>query len=73
MQLLNTKALLVIAALLASILGILTQQQRAAAREEQRKAELLRLDKERWDQVREEQKRIGPIQMEQAIKNHKPY
>jgi type IV secretion system protein VirB6 len=63
MNLLNTKTLLVIAALLASILGILITQERRSARAEQQKAEQQRRDKERSDNLRKyQQQEPDPVQ-----------
>jgi hypothetical protein len=62
-NLLNTKTLLVIAALLATIVGLLIRQEQRSARlelqEQQRKAEQQRLEKERSDRVRKYQEEPG--------------
>lgn len=66
MKLLNTKALLVIATLLAAILGILLRQ-------ENQKQELAKRDQERWEYVKKHHQQVSPPQkMDEELKNRKP-
>jgi hypothetical protein len=52
MQLLNTKTLLVIATLLATIVGLLVRQERREAAEQQRIAVAEKHNQELWQQVK---------------------
>ncbi len=73
MQLLNTKTLLVIAALLASLLGILARQEMRSAREEQRKADIAKHNKEFWEQVEKNQQNEPVMSMDEDLKKHRIY
>ncbi len=55
MQLLNTKTLLVIASLLAVVVGLLVRQEQRDIAEKARMAEIEKQDKERWEKVRKYQ------------------
>ncbi len=55
MQLLNTKTLLVIASLLAIVVGLLIRQEHRDIAERARIAEIQRQDKERWEKLRKYQ------------------
>ncbi|MDQ2839610.1 MAG: hypothetical protein M3Y72_00935 [Acidobacteriota bacterium] len=73
MLLLNTKTLLVIAALLATGIGLLMRQEARATREEQRRTEIATQQKQYWEQVKKYETQQQPMHMEKALADHKAY